>query len=107
MSRLWTLIIGLFSVVVALAIPSVLQVLNMSYIIYTAGVFAPVVGGLLWKKATKQGAFAGLFGGLFFVILGMTGFSVMGIPSDIISCFFSIIIFVVVSLITYRPEQKA
>ena len=60
---------------------------------YTAGVFALVVGGLLWKKATKEGAFAGLAGGLLFVVLGMNGFSIFGIPSDIMSCLFSVIIF--------------
>ena len=107
LSRLWTFIIGIISVVVALLIPNILGLLTMSYTIYTAGVFAPVVGGLLWKKATKEGAFAGLFGGLFFVILGMNGFAVMGIPSDIMSCFFSVFVFIVVSLVTYRKVEVA
>ena len=70
-----TLVIGVISVVVALAIPSVLMVLNSSYTLFTAGVFSPVVAGLLWKKATKIGAFAGLFSGLAFVALGWSGFS--------------------------------
>lgn len=107
LSRLWTFIIGLISVIVALLIPNILELLLMSYTIYTAGVFAPVVGGLLWKKATKEGAFAGLFGGLLFVVLGVSGFAVFGIPSDITSCFFSVAIFIVVSLATYRPEKLA
>lgn len=84
-SRLMTLVIGVISVVVALAIPSVLMVLNSSYTLFTAGVFSPVVAGLLWKKATKIGAFAGLFSGLAFVALGWSGFSFFGIPSDIAS----------------------
>lgn len=105
MSRLWTLIIGLISVFVALMLPNILNLLLLSYTIYTAGVFAPVVGGLLWKKATKEGAFAGLAGGLLFVVLGMNGFSVFGVPSDIMSCFFSVIIFVIVSLFTCRPGK--
>lgn len=105
LSRLWTLIIGVISVFVALAFPNILKALLLSYTIYTAGVFAPVVGGLLWKKATKEGAYAGLIGGLAFVILGMNGFSVFGIPSDITSCLFSVIIFVIVSLFTYHPEK--
>ena len=44
-------------------------------------------------------------GGLLFVVLGMNGFSVFGVPSDIMSCFFSVIIFVIVSLFTYRPGK--
>lgn len=106
-SRLMTLVIGVISVVVALAIPSVLMVLNSSYTLFTAGVFSPVVAGLLWKKATKIGAFAGLFSGLAFVVLGWSGFSFFGIPSDIASSLLSLVVLIVVSLITYKPESAA
>lgn len=104
-SRVMTLVIGVISVVVALAIPSVLMVLNSSYTLFTAGVFSPVVAGLLWKKATKAGAFAGLFSGLAFVALGWSGFSFFGIPSDIASSLLSLVVLIVVSLITYKPES--
>ena len=106
-SRLMTLVIGVISVVVALAIPSVLMALNSSYTLFTAGVFSPVVAGLLWKKATKIGAFAGLFSGLAFVALGWSGFSFFGIPSDIASSLLSLVVLIVVSLITYKPETAA
>lgn len=107
LSKIMTLFVGIISVVVALAIPSVLQVLNSSYTLFTAGVFAPVVAGLLWKKATKAGAFAGLFSGLAFVALGWSGFSFFGIPSDIASSLLALVVLIVVSLITYKPEQDA
>lgn len=106
-SRVMTLVIGVISVVVALAIPSVLMVLNSSYTLFTAGVFSPVVAGLLWKKANKAGAFAGLFSGLAFVALGWSGFSFFGIPSDIASSLLSLVVLMVVSLITYKPETAA
>ena len=107
LSKVMTLFVGIISVVVALAIPSVLQVLNSSYTLFTAGVFAPVVAGLMWKKATKAGAFAGLFSGLLFVALGWSGFSFFGIPSDIASSLLALVVLIVVSLITYKPEQDA
>lgn len=107
MSKLMTLVVGVISVVIALAIPSVLSVLNYSYTLFTAGVFAPVVVGLLWKKATKAGAFAGLFSGLAFVALGWSGFSFFGIPSDIASSLLATVVLIVVSLFTYKPEQEA
>lgn len=106
-SRVMTLVIGVISVVVALAIPSVLMVLNSSYTLFTAGVFSPVVAGLLWKRATKAGAFAGLFSGLAFVALGWSGFSFFGIPSDIASSLLSLVVLIAVSLITYKPESAA
>ena len=107
LSKIMTLVVGIVSVVIALAIPSVLSVLNYSYTLFTAGVFAPVVAGLLWKKATKIGAFAGLFSGLIFVALGWSGFSFFGSPSDIASSLLSVVVLIVVSLITYRPEAEA
>ena len=106
LSKLMTLIVGIVAVVIALAIPSVLTVLNSSYTLFTAGVFAPVVAGLLWKKATKAGAFAGLFSGLAFVALGWSGFSFFGIPSDIASSLLALVVLIVVSLITYKAEEK-
>lgn len=106
-SRFMTLVIGAAAVVIALAIPSVLTVLNASYTLFTAGVFAPVVAGLLWKKATKAGAFAGLISGLFFVFIGWAGFSFFGIPSDIASSFLSFLVLIVVSLLTYKPDKAA
>ena len=104
-SRFATLIIGILSVIIALAIPSVLTILNSSYTLFTAGVFAPVVCGLLWKKATKAGAYAGLISGLVFVALGWSGFSFFGIPSDIASSLLSVVVLIIVSLVTYKPEK--
>jgi SSS family solute:Na+ symporter len=105
-SRVATLLVGIFSVVIALAVPSVLQILNDSYILFTAGVFAPVVVGLLWKKATKAGAFAGLISGLGFVVLGNLGVSLFGIPTDIASSLLAVVVSIIVSFITYRPGSE-
>lgn len=104
MSKVMTLVVGIVSVIIALAIPSVLMVLNSSYTLFTAGVFAPVVAGLMWKKATKEGAFAGLISGLIFVALGWSGFSFFGIPSDIASSLLALVVLIIVSFVTYKPE---
>jgi len=104
-SRIVTVIIGAVSVVIALAIPSVLTVLNSSYTLFTAGVFSPVVAGLMWKKATKAGAFAGLISGLVFVAMGWAGVSFFGIPTDIASSLLSVVVLVIVSLLTYKDKK--
>ncbi len=104
LSKIMTLVVGVVSVIIALAVPSVLMVLNSSYTLFTAGVFAPVVAGLMWKKATKEGAFAGLISGLIFVALGWSGFSFFGIPSDIASSILALIVLIIVSQFTYKPE---
>lgn len=106
LSKIMTVAVGIVSTVIALAIPSVLAVLNSSYTLFTAGVFAPVVCGLLWKKATRQGAFAGLLGGLFFVALGWHGVSFLGIPVDIASSLLSVVLLIIVSLFTYHETAE-
>lgn len=106
LSKIMTVAAGIVSTVIALAIPSVLAVLNSSYTLFTAGVFAPVVCGLLWKKATRQGAFAGLLGGLFFVALGWHGVSFLGIPVDIASSLLSVVLLIIVSLFTYHETAE-
>lgn len=106
LSKLMTVAVGVLSTIIALAVPSVLAILNSSYTLFTAGVFAPVVCGLLWKKATRQGAFAGLLGGLLFVALGWNGVSFLGIPVDIASSLLSVVILILVSLLTYRGTEK-
>lgn len=106
LSKIITVMIGAVSVIIALAIPSVLSLLNYSYTLFTAGVFTPVVAGLMWKKATTAGALAGLFSGLLFVALGWSGISFFGIPTDIASSLLSMIVLIVVSLVTYKPSTK-
>ena len=106
MSKIMTAVVGIGSAIIALAIPSVLAILNSSYTLFTAGVFSPVVCGLLWKKATRAGAYAGLFSGLLFVILGWSGVSFLGIPIDIASSLLSVLVLIIVSMITYKPEGE-
>ena len=106
MSKLMTVVVGVGSAIIALAIPSVLAILNSSYTLFTAGVFSPVVCGLLWKKATRAGAYAGLFSGLLFVVLGWSGVSFFGIPVDIASSLLSVLVLMIVSEFTYKPEPE-
>ena len=73
----------------------------------TSGVFCPIVFGVFWKKATKQGAIAGLLaGGLFMMYALLTGFSVAGIGGELLSGIVSAIVLVVVSLAT-QPKKTA
>ncbi len=40
---------------------------------YTSGVFIPLVLGIYWKRATKEGALAGMAAGSLTAVLGITG----------------------------------
>lgn len=69
-----------------------------------------LVGGLLWKRATKQGAFAGTLVGVVYLALGLlipNGIEVLffGLHPVMPTLILNLIIFVVVSLLTTKPAD--
>lgn len=101
LSRISTVVIGVLALFIALSIPIIIDALIFSYTMYTAGVFIPVIGGILWKGATKAGALSGLVAGALLAIVGIiTKLNIAGIPVEVYSAVVSLILFVVVSLFT-------
>lgn len=72
LSRITTIVVGVLALIVALNVKSIIGLLIYSYDIYTAGVFVPFILGLYWKRATKEGALAGLVSGMVVVLLAIT-----------------------------------
>lgn len=102
-SRNFTFIIGILSLIIALIVPGIIDALIYSYTMYTAGVFVPVIGGVLWKSATRAGALASLVGGSMVALFGiLTKVNIFGAPAEIYAAIISLIIFVLVSLATRR-----
>ena len=56
LSRLWTGIIGVIVLFLALTIKDVLAALDIAYALLSGCVFIPVVAGFFWKRATAMGA---------------------------------------------------
>ena len=107
MSRIWTLILGGVAILVATILPSIVDGLLISYTLYTSGVFTPVVIGLLWKKGTVQGAYSSFVGGLLVAILGISGFTIGEFPIEVLSVIVALVLYIIVSLLTYRtPISK-
>jgi len=105
LSRISTVVIGGIALLIALAVPVIIDALIYSYTMYTAGVFIPVIGGILWKRATKAGAITGIVGGALVAIIGiLTKADVAGVPADVYAAVVSLVLFVVVSLVTKAPE---
>ena len=106
-SQIFTVVAGAAAVVVSMTIPSILDACFNAYYIFTAGVFCPIVFGVFWKKATKQGAIAGLVADGVFVMFALsTGFNIAGIGGELLSGILSAIVLVVVSLAT-QPKEIA
>ena len=95
----------LFSAFLAVYLPTLLLgITNFAYFGFTQ-MFTLTVAAAFWGRATKQGAFAGLFVGLIFVFV-LVGFNIntWGINKGLIALFFNAIALVSVSLAT-QPDE--
>jgi len=108
-SRVVTVVLGLLALWMALNFKAIIGMLLMSYTLYAAGVFIPVVGGLYWKRATAPGAIAAIVGGSAFGLAGELGWFTVaalpligGLPIIVSGALVSLLLFVGVSLLT-RP----
>jgi solute:Na+ symporter, SSS family len=61
-SRIGTVVIGLLALFLALYIQRIIDLLLLSYTMYAAGVFVPVVLGLYWPRGTAAGAVTAIAG---------------------------------------------
>ncbi|MFW6278581.1 MAG: sodium:solute symporter family protein [Bacillota bacterium] len=104
-SRVTTVVLGLLALIIALQVPTIIDALIYSYTMYTAGVFVPVIGGVIWKKATREGALTALILGSIIALYGViTGAQIWSIPVEVYSAFISLVLFVTVSLLTYKED---
>ncbi len=111
-SRVCTLIIGLFALLMALTFEAIIDLLLYSYTLYAAGVFIPVILGLYWRRGTAAGAIVGIIGGSAIGVLAdagvidLSGVAVLAeFPPIIVGAIISLVLYVVVSLITKPPEH--
>jgi SSS family solute:Na+ symporter len=107
LSRAVTIVVGAAALVVGLVGPGIVTILIYSYTLYTAGVFVPVMGGLLWKRGSAAAALSALVIGSAVAIVGIaTEFDIAGAPVEVVAAMISGVVFVVVSLVRPEPEQR-
>jgi len=105
LSRWVTIAVGLLALVIGISLPAIVTGLIYSYTMYTAGVFVPVLGGVVWRRATRAGAIAAVFAGSAVALVGIiSGAAVWGMPTEIYAAVASAVVFFVVSLATPRPS---
>ena len=109
-ARIGILIVGivpLISIIAGFAEGELIQFIVILFTaIMAAGFFTPVVGGVLWKRATKQGAIAAMVGGVLVTGLWKAFGSELIYP--VIPGFLvSVIFYILVSLLTQPPPESA
>ena len=100
-----TLVVGIVTVLLALNPPDIIWVLNL----FAMGglecaFFWPLVGGLFFKKGTKQGAVAASIGGAAFYIFAYYNVKVLVINAVVWGLLVSAILYYVVSFATCPKE---
>ncbi len=67
-----------------------------------------IIGAFFWKRGTAAGALSSIIGGgLFVIVMYMTGNNLFGLNAGILGLPVSALVFVLVSLVTVRHEKMA
>lgn len=104
--RICVVIIGLLGMIISLMKPAqvlIFQMLNFG----AAGAvfFVPIVFGLYWKRATKEGGIVSMVGGLIAYIIWFLIGSPYGIHAVIVGTIASVLLMIIVSLNMEKPPK--
>ncbi|MFG2647130.1 sodium:solute symporter [Streptomyces sp. NPDC048436] len=105
-NRLFILIMGIAVVCIAIALNDVVQALTVAYNLLVAGLLVPILGGLLWKRGTAEGALAAVVAGGLSVIGLMWGYGILANEPIYYGLLISLGVYVVVSLATKPTDAN-
>ncbi|MEU6666354.1 sodium:solute symporter [Streptomyces sp. NPDC046727] len=105
-NRVFILVMGLAVIGTAIALNNVVEALTVAYNLLVGGLLVPILGGLLWKRGTVQGALASVAVGGLAVIGLMAGYGILANEPVYYGLLASLAAYVAVSLAT-RPTDEA
>ncbi|WP_316776186.1 sodium:solute symporter [Streptomyces sasae] len=105
-NRAFILIMGIGVIGTAIALNDVVEALTVAYNLLVGGLLVPILGGLLWKRGTVQGALASVTVGGLAVIGLMAGYGILANEPVYYGLLSSLVAYVVVSLAT-KPTDAA
>ncbi|MEQ8471806.1 MAG: sodium:solute symporter family protein [Marinoscillum sp.] len=98
-SQMLTLVIGVFALLLASLMQSVLELMLYSYAFMVSGLFIPVIGGLFIKKPNPDAAFWSMLlgGGTTITLILIGGDLPLGLDANIFGISASLITFIVIN----------
>lgn len=100
-----TLVMGFLALLVSLQFTNLIPLLSLAYSLINSGALVMIVGGIFWKRATREGAVASFIVGVGLTLASNFGF--ITIPyASVTPLLPSLLAFILVSLLT-RPQAKA
>ncbi|WP_020123242.1 sodium:solute symporter [Streptomyces canus] len=99
-NRVFILVMGVAVIGTAIALNNVVEALTVAYNLLVGGLLVPILGGLLWKRGTAQGALASVVVGGLAVIGLMAGYGILANEPVYYGLLASLVVYVAVSLAT-------
>ena len=99
-NRVFILIMGIGVIVTAIALNNVVEALTVAYNLLVGGLLVPILGGLLWKRGTAQGALASVIVGGLAVVGLMATYGILANEPVYYGLLLSLAAYVTVSLAT-------
>ncbi|MCX4880969.1 sodium:solute symporter [Streptomyces sp. NBC_00847] len=99
-NRVFILIMGIGVIGTAIALNNVVEALTVAYNLLVGGLLVPILGGLLWKRGTAQGALASVVVGGLAVVGLMAGYGILANEPVYYGLLSSLVAYLAVSLAT-------
>ncbi|MFI7006964.1 sodium:solute symporter [Streptomyces sp. NPDC050145] len=103
-NRLFILVMGAATIVTAIALNNVVEALTVAYNLLVGGLLVPILGGLLWKRGTAEGALASIAVGGLAVVGLMWHYGILANEAVYYGLAASLVTYVVVSLATKATD---
>ncbi|MET9984615.1 sodium:solute symporter [Streptomyces rochei] len=104
-NRAFILAMGVAVILISIALNDVVEALTVAYNLLVGGLLVPILGGLLWKRGTAQGALASVAVGGLAVVGLMAAYGILANEPVYYGLLASLAAYVVVSLAT-RPTDE-
>ncbi|MFE2458007.1 sodium:solute symporter [Streptomyces sp. NPDC059402] len=105
-NRVFILVMGVAVILISIALNDVVEALTVAYNLLVGGLLVPILGGLLWKRGTAQGALASVAVGGLAVVGLMAAYGILANEPVYYGLLASLAVYVAVSLAT-RPTDEA
>ncbi|GAA4079222.1 sodium:solute symporter [Streptomyces shaanxiensis] len=105
-NRAFILLMGIAVIATAIALNNVVEALTVAYNLLVGGLLVPILGGLLWRRGTVQGALASVTVGGVAVIVLMATHGILANEPVYYGLLLSLGAYIAVSLMT-RPTDAA
>ena len=99
-NRVFTLVLGVASIGVALAVDNVVAALTLAYNILVGGLLVAILGGLVWRRGTRMGALTSMLAGSVAVIVTMAITGLLANEPIYVGLGTALVVYVAVSLLT-------